>query len=81
MEQSGGKTLEEGVMADTWAENWEHYTVYCFGEPVGELEWQMYENGACEKEIDGAVELVDTSAMTFKDLALADWTSESGVLE
>ncbi len=81
MEQSGGKTLEEGVMADTWAENGERYTVYCFGEPVGELEWQMYENGACEKEIDGAVELVDTSAMTFKDLALADWTSESGVLE
>ena len=81
MEQSGGKTLEEGVMADTWAGNGERYTVYCFGEPVGELDWRMYENGACEKEIDGVVELVDTSAMTFKDLALADWTSESGVLE
>lgn len=80
-EQSGGKTLAEGVQAEAWAENGERYTVYCFGEPVGELEWQMYENGACEKEIDGAVELVDTSAMTFKDLALADWTSESGVLE
>lgn len=81
MEQSGGKTLEEGIMADTWAGNGERYTVYCFGEPVGELDWRMYENGACEKEIDGVVELVDTSAMTFKDLALADWTSESGVLE
>ena len=81
MEQSGGKTLEEGVMADTWAGNGERYTVYCFGEPVGELDWRMYENGACEKEIDGVVELVDTSAMTFKDLALADWKSESGVLE
>lgn len=81
MEQSGGKTLEEGVMADTWAGNGERYTVYCFGEPVEELDWRMYENGACEKEIDGVVELVDTSAMTFKDLALADWTSESGVLE
>ena len=80
-EQNGGKTLAEGVQAEAWAENGERYTVYCFGEPVGELEWQMYENGACEKEIDGAVELVDTSNMAFRELALADWESESGVLE
>ncbi len=81
MEQTGGKTLEEGVLADTWAENGERFTVYCFGEPVGKLDWRMYENGACEKEIDGAAELIDTSTMTFQDLALADWTGESGVLE
>lgn len=81
MEQTGGKTREEGVMADTWAENGVTYTVYCFGEPVGELDWQMYENGACEKEIEGAVELVDTSTMAFRELALADWERESGVLE
>ena len=81
MEQTGGKTLEEGVLADTWAENGVRYTVCCFGEPVGELDWRMYENGACEKEIDGAVELVDTSTMTFKDLALENWTDASGVLE
>lgn len=81
MEQTGGKTREEGVLADTWAGNGERYTVYCFGEPVGELDWRMYENGACEKEIDGSVELVDTATMTFKELALADWKSESGVLE
>lgn len=79
-EQNGGKTLTEGVQAEAWAENGERYTVYCFGEPVGELEWQMYENGACEKEIDGAVELMDTSNMAFRELALADWESESGVL-
>lgn len=81
MEQTGGKSLEEGVLVDTWAENGERYTVYCFGEPVGELDWRMYEDGGCEKKIDGTVELVDTSAMTFKDQALADWTSESGALE
>lgn len=80
-EQSGGKTLEKGVQAEAWAENGERYTVYCFGEPVGALDWQMYENGACDKEIEGAVELIDTSAMTFKDLALEDWESGSGVLE
>ena len=55
-EQTGGARLKEGVQASCWVQNGDTITVYIFGEfPKEGLVWTLYENGSCEKVIEGTV--------------------------
>lgn len=54
--QTGGARLKKGSQASCWVQNGDTITVYIFGElPKEELIWTLYENGACEKVIEGTV--------------------------
>ena len=80
-EQTGGARLKEGVRASCWVQNGDTITVYIFGElPKEGLVWTLYENGACEKVIEGTVS-PEISEMTFKDCALRGYDENSGILE
>ena len=79
--QNGGRTLTEGVQLECWVEEGS-FAVNFLGEPPEEpLSWAFYENGACEKEIAGAMELVDTQTTTLEQLLLRDYDPASGVLD
>ena len=55
--------------------------MYIFGElPKKGLVWTLYENGGCEKVIEGTVS-PEISEMTFKDYALRGYDENSGILE
>lgn len=80
--QSGGRTLEDGVLLETWVERNDQFSVYVIGKPlVDELEWTFYHNGACEEEIDGTMMQTAYEEMTFKDLALSYYQEDSGILD
>ena len=80
-EQTGGARLKAGVRASCWVQNGDTITVYIFGElPKEGLVWTLYENGGCEKVIEGTVS-PEISEMTFKDYALRDYDETSGILE
>ena len=75
--QTGGARLKKGSQASCWVQNGDTITVYIFGElPKEELIWTLYENGACEKVIEGTVSS-EFSEMTFKDYGLVQ--IEAGV--
>lgn len=79
--QTGGARLKKGSQASCWVQNGDTITVYIFGElPKEELIWTLYENGACEKVIEGTVSS-EFSEMTFKDYALRGYDENSGILE
>lgn len=79
--QTGGARLKKGSQASCWVQNGDTITVYIFGEPPKEeLIWTLYENGACEKVIEGTVSS-EFSEMTFKDYALRGYDENSGILE
>lgn len=80
--QSGGSTLEDGVLLSTWVDLEESFSVYILGEPLKEdLQWVFYHNGACEEEIDGMMALLSTETTTLKEFALSQYDTESGVLD
>ena len=79
--QTGGARLKKGSQASCWVQNGDTITVYIFGElPKEELIWTLYENGACEKVIEGTMSS-EFSEMTFKDYALRGYDENSGILE
>ncbi len=79
--QSGGQLLDEGMQFSCWVED-DPIVVNVIGEPLGHLpDWQIYENGACETEIEGAMELVRTETITLEEFALLEYEEASGVLE
>lgn len=79
---SGGDTKKEGILLSTWIDMEEAFSVYAIGEPFKEeLDWKFYHDASYKEEIDGIMELVSTETMTFKDLALSKYDSESGILE
>ncbi len=79
--QNGGKLLDEAIELQGWVENGE-FIVHVIGEPLSQMpEWKFYENGACEKEIDGKMILTNTEVTTLKDFALTAYTESSGVME
>lgn len=79
--QSGGQLLDEGVQFSCWVED-DPIVVNVIGEPLGHLpDWRIYENGACETEIEGAMELTRTETVTLKEWALSEYEEGSGVLE
>ena len=70
-----------GFEFSCWVQNGDTITVYIFGEfPKEGLVWTLYENGSCEKVIEGTVS-PEISEMTFKDYALCDYDETSGILE
>lgn len=80
--QSGGRTLEDGVLLETWVERNDQFSVYVIGKPLmNELEWTFYHNGACKEEIDGTMMQTAYEEMTFKDLALSYYQEDSGILD
>lgn len=44
-------------------------------------EWKFYENGSCEKEIEGTMILANTEVTTLKAFLLSEYNEKSGVLE
>lgn len=80
--QCGGATVEDGVRLDTWVELDEPFSVYVMGEALGGYrEWKFYENGACEKEIDGVMKLIDTEVITLRDFVLSEYDEGTGILD
>ena len=80
--QSGGSTKDKGILVTTWVDLEEEFSVYAIGNPLDEdLNWKFYHNGACDKEIDGTMELISTEIMTFKDLVMSEYDSKSGILD
>lgn len=80
--QSGCEVLNEGVRVSCWIEADRPVMVDVIGEPLSEMpEWTVYENGACDTEIDGTMKLTGTETMTLKEFALTAYDEKSGVLE
>ena len=80
--QGGGQTLEDGVRITAWVDLEEGPVVNVIGEPLEQMpEWKFYENGACEKEIDGTMTLVSTETMTLREFALQEYDEASGILD
>ena len=80
--QNGGKTLDDGVLIQSWVDLEEPYVVDVIGEPLEHMpDWKFYENGACEKEIDGTMTLVSTETMTLREFALQEYDEASGILD
>ena len=80
--QGGGQTLEDGVRITAWVDLEKGPVVNVIGEPLEQMpEWKFYENGACEKEIDGTMTLVSTETMTLREFALQEYDEASGILD
>lgn len=81
--RGGGGTADgKAVSLHAWVDNDEEYTIYAIGQPLDEMPvWKVYENGGCEKEIDGGMEYVGTETITFKEFALTAYEASSGVSE
>lgn len=79
--QSGAKTQDNGIQVETWVQD-EPFVLNVIGNPLTQMpEWKFYEDGSCEKEIDGTMTLVNTNVITFKELALSEYEADSGILE
>lgn len=79
---SGGSTLENAVQLEGWVNPDEPFVVNVIGEPLAEMpEWKFYENGGCEKEIDGTMILVSEEAVTLKEFLLQEYDPASGILD
>lgn len=82
--QCGGSvsSLDKGVRIDTWVDLEKDFSVYVIGEPLDhDLDWKFYSNGACEEEIEGKMELLNQSTLSFKEFALSRYKDNSGILE
>lgn len=77
----GGRLLDDGIQLDFRADQNEGLVLDVIGEPPEEPQWKFYENGSCEKEIDGSMTLVSTETMTLADLALSRYDARSGILD
>ncbi len=80
--QSGGQRDEaDNLLISTWVDTEKGETLYVFGDASFEPEWKIYENGACEKEIEGSLTLASSETMTLKEFALQKYNAESGISE
>lgn len=84
--QCGGKVLDNGLLMECWVEPDEPFSLYVIGEPLEQMpEWKFYENGACEKEIEGTmidVPVVPTAEpLTLKDFLLREYDPASGIMD
>ena len=83
-DQSGAHTQKNKEMRIECSvqKNEREFDLYVFGTPFATMpEWKVYENGGVEdnEEVAGAVELIGTETLTFKEFTLANWNEESGV--
>ena len=80
--QSGFADLGDGGRLDTWVDPETAFSVYVIGMPLDrQPDWKFYENGACENEIGGTMNLVNTETMTFKEFALSEYDDTAGILD
>lgn len=80
--QNGGTLLDGAVQMEGWVEPDEPFVVNVIGEPLAQMpDWKFYENGACEKEIQGTMTLTNTESTTLKDFLLQEYDPGSGILE
>ena len=81
-EKSGMAALKDGIRMSGWAKTGDTFTVYIFGEPPKEdIAWSLYENGACEKKIDGNIKLKYSEQTTFRAFAFGEYDNSSGTSE
>ena len=81
-EKNGIATLKDGIRISGWTKTGDTLTVYIFGEPPKDgITWSLYENGACEKKIDGNITLKYSEQMTFRDFAFREYDNSSGISE
>ena len=81
-DQGGCSTLDDGIMMNLWVRNDQTCTLYVFGDQPQQMpQWNVYENGTCEEEIAGSVELISTVNMTFEEFALLSYDENCGVLK
>ena len=81
-EQSGGGLGDDWMSLEMWVRNGESATIYVFGEvPAEGIQWTFYENGACEKEIEGSMTLAGSEVITFEEYAMRSYSEGTGVLE
>lgn len=83
--QSGGKLLDDAVQMEGWVDLDEPFVLYVIGAPLEQMpEWKFYENGACEKEIEGTMveaAMDPTEPLTLKDFLLKEYDPASGILD
>ena len=81
-EKNGIATLKDGIRISGWTKTGDTLTVYIFGEPPKDgIAWSLYENGACEKKIDGNITLKYSEQMTFRDFVFREYDNNSGISE
>ena len=81
-EKNGIATLKDGIRISGWTKTGDTLTVYIFGEPPKDgITWSLYENGACEKKIDGTITLKYSEQMTFRDFVFREYDNISGISE
>ena len=81
-EKNGIATLKDGIRISGWTKTGDTLTVYIFGEPPKDgITWSLYENGACEKKIDGTITLKYSEQMTFRDFVFREYDNSSGISE
>ena len=81
-EQNGGSLGDGWMSIEMWADNGGVATVYLFGEvPAPGIQWIFYENGACEKEIDGTMTLEESEVITFEEYAMRNYPKDTGIRE
>lgn len=81
-EKSGADTLKDGFRLSGWIKNGGTLTVYIFGEiPKDDIKWTLYENGSCEKEIDGSITLKYSEQISFRDFAFREYDKNSDISE
>ena len=81
-EKNGIAALKDGIRISGWTKTGDTLTVYIFGEPPKDgIAWSLYENGACEKKIDGSITLKYSEQMTFRDFAFREYDNNSGISE
>ena len=82
-DQSGFHLQKDGdARFSRWADNGDVFVIYAIGQPFSSpLVWKCYEDGGVKdkEEIDGIVSLTNTETMTLEDLALENWSEDSGV--
>lgn len=82
-EQNGFHTQKDGDgRLSRWADNGDIFSVYVIGQPLAApLVWKCYEDGGVDDKevISGTVALTNTETMTLEDLALENWSEDTGV--
>jgi len=81
-EQNGGQLGDDWMQVEMWVRNGESALIYVFGEvPESGIQWTFYENGACEKEIEGTMTLTGSEVITFEEYAMLNYPKDAGILE
>lgn len=79
---NGGETMDGFIRVCNILRQEETVDLYVMGElPREPLEWTMYEDLNYDTVIDGELELVGTETMTFRDLAMREYSEDYGVSE